>query len=269
LETDPLAALLLVLFRSNGVHLLEGNPPVIPRVAAAVGTCTVTVSVGAEGAWHKTWTDRTHAGDPDGRFHVVQDWAGSAVPDTHPELAELKRRLVAAPLVDAATALCAFRGRLFGETDLPDSDRMGPPPPTAVGGDNRYSTGNEPALYLVEASTFEQAAEGIRRELAKFMTQTSRLWVQQFAIPASALRIADFTAISTRDYMNLVFDFAENGDPSAFSRIVGRAVANAGFDGMRVPGVRGDADFHYSNLTIFDPHARWQPWVRAFKPWPA
>jgi hypothetical protein len=53
---------------------------------------------------------------------------------------------------------------------------------------------------------------------------------------------------------------AEKGDPTfAFSQFVAALVSD-GFDGMRVPGVRGTDAVRYTNVVMFS-HERWLEWI--------
>ena len=81
------------------------------------------------------------------------------------------------------------------------------------------------------------------------------------------LRIADLTDIPADHFVAAVFSQAESckvagrgPDSYLFSQVVAEIVSTR-FDGMRIPGVRGESDFHYSNVVVFSPHPAWPTWL--------
>jgi len=152
-----------------------------------------------------------------------------------------------------------FRGqRRFGESYAPSSHDMGPPP-AVVAREGRYNKDHESVLYLSESevAVLEEPIAG-----------DGPLWIQRFVVRTDQLLIADFSSLRTDDFVSKVFWFAElagNSDVAVrilFSQLVASLVAQQ-FDGMRVPGVRGSKDLHYSNVVIFRAESRWRRWLDA------
>ena len=68
----------------------------------------------------------------------------------------------------------------------------------------------------------------------------------------------------TSKFVNQVFWFAEtpvsgSSDDYEFSQFVAQVVSRR-FEGMIVPGVRGDKSFRYNNVVIFEP-GNWKRWL--------
>lgn len=161
--------------------------------------------------------------------------------------------------------MVAYRGRAREEwlPEHPTWKHMGP----GRGGGGRYDRPGRPALYLSETR------EGVLRELAHWRPGREVV-VQEFAVPAHALRIADCASDPIPDFIGACFHFAEQatvegrgpqGDYT-FSQLIAQLVAEAGFEGMRVPGVRGGDGIWYANLVLFDSADRWTDWVLADVP---
>jgi hypothetical protein len=97
------------------------------------------------------------------------------------------------------------------------------------------------------------------------------LWIQRFSLPTEQLSIADFGTLRNEDFCNLVFWFAEQaGNPGVpislgFSQFVASLVVQR-FDGMRVPGVRGNKDCFYFNVVIFRAESRWIDFLETDSP---
>jgi len=121
-------------------------------------------------------------------------------------------------------------------------------------------------MPLVPLRSTCDCVEGVLRELAP--KPGTRIFLQDYRFSPSALRLADVSSVHLTDFVKAVFDQAENSSvegrvsPSgyAFSQIVGQLVLEAGFEGMVVPGVRGDPNLQYRNIVVFDPHGRWITW---------
>jgi hypothetical protein len=135
---------------------------------------------------------------------------------------------------------------------------MGPPPPNAAPA-GRYNEAGRPALYLTdrpEAAALEARGDG-------------HLFVQLFIVPAKELQILDAVPVERPGFVDSVFDAAEEcgldgrSGPSdlSFPRLVARLARQAGYDGMRVPGVRGSIELRYTNLVVFDPMPHWERWA--------
>jgi len=124
------------------------------------------------------------------------------------------------------------------------------------------------------------------------------IWIQSYTLQLDHLRIADFRPLIDAkqipgdfdDLLNHVFWWTETASPDCgaqfvFSQFVAGRVASAvaaghandgcnalsrcsippvacgRFDGMLVPGVRGDQSTRYDNVVLFRPHDRWQDWL--------
>jgi hypothetical protein len=131
------------------------------------------------------------------------------------------------------------------------------PPPASVARANRYNKAHESVLYLSESRS------AIANEP---IADSGTLWVQRFVLPADQLVIADFGSLRADDFASKAFWFAElagNDDVAVqlcFSQLIASLVAQR-FDGMRVPGVRGDHDTRYSNIVVFRAEACWKQWL--------
>lgn len=202
----------------------------------------------------------------DALYGAVQSWAHSPtreVLQAHTLASELNDAVAAMPLL-IAEPLLAFRGRVHPFlNERPTREEMGPPLPTRTPG-GRYNFDGSSVLYLCGSR------EGVRRELAHL---DRSIWVQEFAIPTGAVRLVDLS-ISTpaAALVNAVLWFAElsgaPGYPSVlFSQFVASLVSQL-FDGMVVPGVRGDEHSKYVNIIVFDPRERWSAWLSPEEPQP-
>jgi RES domain-containing protein len=143
---------------------------------------------------------------------------------------------------------------------------MGPPCPPTVPNPpaNRYNRAGRPALYMCDSEA------GVHRELARDLERLGcgSLVLQGYELDLGALRLADLSSPDLDNYIQVVFDIAESCDVEGrvgprdcdFSRAVAELVADAGFDGMLVPGVRGEPKHHYRNVVIFHPCEAWRGW---------
>jgi hypothetical protein len=80
------------------------------------------------------------------------------------------------------------------------------------------------------------------------------------------LRVADFSRTEDH-FLTGVFFIAEECNVERrgrsnyiFSQIVAQLVADH-FDGMLVPGVRGNRDARYNNVVVFQPGGDWEAWL--------
>lgn len=156
-----------------------------------------------------------------------------------------------------------YRGISFSDDQVPTRYKMGPPSRGECKDGGRYHTANNPVLYLSESQ------EGVKREREAWEA-TGVPFVQKYQLLLNQLKIADFTGLGSKDFLTHVFLWAERCDKDkygpdsyAFSQAVASLVSEK-FDGMRVPGVRGDADSTYSNVVLFNPHepeGRWKDWL--------
>lgn len=135
------------------------------------------------------------------------------------------------------------------------------PPKADVALEGRYNPTGNPALYLCDSE------EGVRREL-RDLSRSEIVCLQEYRLDAQLLRLADLASPTLDEFVRAVLDIAEScrvegrRGPStyAFSQVVASLVAEAGFQGMLVPGVRGDPDFHYRNVVVFTPAEDWVGW---------
>ena len=99
-------------------------------------------------------------------------------------------------------------------------------------------------------------------------------WIQRSACSGICVRfrrnthLADLGFIGEPDFLNDTLFFAEIASDGlgsahatfAFSQTVAKIVGEH-FDGMIVPGVRGDSQCRYRNIVIFRPHTHWTSWL--------
>ena len=203
----------------------------------------------------------------DENFGRLQTWAECPGPEALGSatfFAEVQQSIEQArPVADPVVRV--LRGRLPPlSSTTPTSDEMGPPPLPAAATAGRYNAGGQAVLYCATSE------EGVRRELRD---RGNELWGQQFAIPTSHVRIADFrvSAHPERHLLNNLFWFTElagaDGYPAqVFSQYVAGMVATR-FQAMLVPGVRGSVGERYENLIVFEPVTRWRDWLEPTKPY--
>ena len=180
----------------------------------------------------------------------VSEWR-SVSPDAlrnHAVVETFQSELRNAELVSAQ--LICYRGRVSPAIPS-DSNEYGPPKPERTG-QGRYNETGQPVLYLAASE------EGVLRELA---SRTGEMWCHQFDVPTADLRIADLQPNMALPVINHAFDFAEQGDGDYFSRILAHLIAEAEFDGMLVPGVRGELGNAYNNVVLFR-YESWNAWLR-------
>ena len=205
---------------------------------------------------------RSHTGRsiPAGEdYSLAQEWGSLGSMNellSHTAAARFRAELAFTPTVGGSNLLCV-RGRVDGST-ITSWQNMGPEDPPKRGG--RYNAPGVIALYLCDSK------DGVLRELKPISGQ--RVFLQDYRIPLDELRLADCSSGNLKDFMKAVFDRAEScpvegrveSSDYMFSRAVGQLVREADFEGMRVPGVRGDREFQYQNVVVFDKHRRWELW---------
>ena len=169
----------------------------------------------------------------------------------HPACEEFRRLVPSAPRL-SDTALIFFRGK--GGSEAPSAKRMGP-----GCREGRYNRSGDRMLYLSDSE------EGVLCELRT--RQIQGIYVIRYRLPLDKLNIADFTKIPDDHFVATVFSKAEEckvdgRGPNSyiFSQLVAELVM-ARFDGMRIPGVRGNRGFWYSNVVIFQPYPNWRDWL--------
>jgi hypothetical protein len=181
----------------------------------------------------RAWMDAFEAGDPG---HLVL---------------EKQFRAAVASATVARFSDTAFRGLKFQAA--PTSHDFGPPR-TARGG--RYNAQGISVLYLC-SSEF-----GVVQEVGRPPAGRS-LWIQRFTALGS-LAFFDARTLSDDSFAAGVFWVIEQQrdrtkGPSPLGARVGEIVGET-FDGMIVPGVRGDTQL-YSNIILFRPQDRWRTLV--------
>jgi RES domain len=228
---------------------------------------SVSVSLGsqsnASAVWTMTFGHTGRAVRGNEAYAFAMKWARLPTREEllgHPACQEFSYLVPLVSPVSGSTLVC-FRVR--GITGAPpQSNEMGPPEQDPHG--RRYNPPGQPALYLSDSE------EGLRRELSVLDVEGIP-YVQRYRLPLDRLRIADFSAdcsqIPEDHFLVAVFSIAEECKVEGrgpnryiFSQIVAELVA-AHFDGMRVPGVRGNPDAHYNNVVVFRPHRGWQAWL--------
>jgi hypothetical protein len=135
---------------------------------------------------------------------------------------------------------------------------MGPPLPAKASA-HRYNRAGAPVLYLCDS------VGGVRRELG---ADVDELYIQRFSVPVNDLHVADLTAVELPEVIRGAFYTAEligvmglrtPLETFAFSQALAEMIAGAGFDGMLVPGVRGEREARYTNLVVFH-FDNWRSW---------
>ena len=175
----------------------------------------------------------------------------------HPAAARLTEELLTVHPI-ARRSILGYRGRLIREgVPVPESSRdMGPPTSDNTDDMGRYNEKGHPVLYLCESEN------GVRRELPG----EGRLFVQEFNLPTNEIRIADLRQLDPNGFLAATMWHTEmagqDGYPTVrFSQVVAKIIGKR-YDGMAVPGVRGDNSQTYSNIVIFPRRLRhWPKWV--------
>ena len=103
--------------------------------------------------------------------------------------------------------------------------------------------------------------QGVARELE----DEEVVWAQEYSLPQD-LRIANFRVDDENDLLSKIFwitenaEEEENGYPYRFGQYIAELVASQ-FDGMAVPGVRGDQSQRYFNIVMLRKIYEWMNWV--------
>jgi RES domain len=226
------------------------NPQIAGMTADLVGRGDLRATISA----HFSGTGRTI--NADAVFGEVDAWSRNPDLRSLELLSRIRDSLRRCPRL-GGQPLAGFRGRsLPFAAGVPGHECFGPPPADKTP-PNRYNEVGMPALYLCTDRA------GVGRELPGL----EDIWVQRYAVPVETLCIADMRMLESNEEQLLaaVMWFSElagaDGHPSQqFSRFVA-TVVNEQFDGMLVPGVRGDAELLYSNLVIFAPGDKWRDWL--------
>lgn len=236
-----------------------------PRISNLSGAATIsfrptgTISASFAGTGRYVTCDSDYA--------AVSNWAQAPSPGdliAHEACARFRRELSRIAALDLSVLQC-LRGRTAPFTRTPPAaDEMAPPPADRTDDRGRYNRRGESVLYLSDSE------EGIRRELAG---RQGPIWIQRFILRPATVRIADLrlNLPGTHRFMRSVLWFAElagqQGYPGVdFSQTLAQIVGQR-FDGMMVPGVRGDGTFTYHNIVLFRPESRWRAWLDGTDPY--
>ena len=194
-----------------------------------------------------------------GEYGRVQGWAKMPRRQSlllHPGREQLfeelcRVRCVSDPIIHG------YRGRPKSQTGPdPSPACMGPPKSHQTGDNGRYNRIGHPALYLSDSNY------GVGREMPDDL-----IYIQEFEIPTTALRIADLRYLESESFISGVFWHAEmagrGGYPTKiFSQTVGELVGRR-FDGIVLPGVHGEIGGNYANIVILRHVEQWTEWLRA------
>lgn len=193
---------------------------------------------------------------------LAEAWARCATLkeiENHPANGHFLEQLKDRPILSVSCLEC-FRIRKFGLCEHPTSLDFGPPPPTIPAPPGRYGIRQCNVLYLSDS------IDGGLREIAR--QADMHRWYQKFVISTDDFKIVDFSKTAPYDFISQVFWFTElaaevGGRPASFlfSQTIAELLA-ANFDGIVVPGVRGDKHLRYRNVVIFRPSDTWPKWLR-------
>lgn len=183
--------------------------------------------------------------------------------DAHPLTRSFRNDLALCRTEFPPSGQLAFRVQAvcLADEGRPDAMRLAAPPP-ARASCGRYNEARAPALYLSECEC------GAVSELRCRAADQVLFWAMRYCIPPCG-PIADIRPHAAgADWIAAVFDLCETVERDADrtyprSRRLAALVRGAGFDGLMVPGVRGDPAriANHWNLVVFDPEecgVRWQ-----------
>lgn len=174
---------------------------------------------------------------------------------------DFRALLGAAPTL-SGDAIFLFRGRGIRDNQPipPTAEQLGPLPLHLTPGEGRYHRHGERVLYLADSE------DGVRREMEAWFTKGVP-FVIRVEVPLAPLRIVDLSDLPSDHLITAVFSRAEmckvkgrGPDNYIFSQCVGQLVSEH-FDGMRIPGVRGEPGAHYKNVVLFRQLTDWLKWV--------
>lgn len=132
-------------------------------------------------------------------------------------------------------------------------------PPKSYDQDGRYAPKGITVLYLCDS------IQGVVNELAN--NGGGGLFLQDYLLPPS-LRLANLAAPCGSEFLQGALDMAENSvvdgrvGPTGylFSQVLAEIILETEYDGLIVPGVRGNTDFRYRNVVVFNPLDKWTAW---------
>ena len=233
-----------------------------PRVVAATGIAICSASTVGGAAATFVLTGR-HIDGRDKYWSQVPAWAqldDLAAIESHPLTEEFWTALAGAQ-VCLGDQLTCYRGHC-PEQSVPSATDMGPAPLGQDVRHGRYNYNGQVVLYL------SQSLQGVALEMKQPQERAPQntAYTQSYTLDLNRLRIADFrlpddTLLNHVDsLLNHVFYWTELLNPQnddkfvfVFSQFVASCVADL-FDGMFVPGVRGDRSVRYANVVVFRPH---------------
>ncbi|MFY9610318.1 MAG: RES family NAD+ phosphorylase [Blastocatellia bacterium] len=226
------------------------------KIVSAVGSAAGTSHVVAVPAATFVPTTRQIDGG-DQCWSQVQEWA---MLEDNQQLASDPLSLTLSEVLAntqpfPAGELRCFRGVAFPEGLVPEPSNMGPPPDRRMAAPGRYNAEGHRVLYL------SGSLDGVTREVKPGLNNT---WLQSYTLRCDRLRIADFRP-PVKPLVNHVFWWTETasedrGTRFLFSQFVADLVEQF-FDGMIVPGVRGDGSLQYFNVVVFRPNEYWRDWL--------
>jgi hypothetical protein len=190
--------------------------------------------------------------DVEGGFRDAKNWFDNYETSGGENL-PLERQLLQSVRVAPSSTFSVplFRGRFFSSPPKSFQD-FGPPPRTHARR-GRYNAEGVPALYLC------LSVNGVKRELGTPPLGCT-LWTQRFQI-SPEMRMADARELAIDSFSAAVFWLIESGrDRSLALPQLGQRVGQligAEYDGLIVPGVRGEPNELYWNAVVFRPENRW------------
>jgi RES domain len=187
----------------------------------------------------------------EGGYPVAKEWLESYERSAK-ECAELERLLLGSLNLAPQDILDTpvFRGRFLSESPTSLRD-FGPPPPQRLTR-GRYNAKGDPALYLCSTKA------GVMRELEPTPVGCE-LWIRRFRL-LPELRMADARELPINSFAAAVFWLIEHGrNRRQYPRLGERVghLVSCDFDGLIVPGVRGDPTELYWNAVVFRLGDRW------------
>jgi len=197
-----------------------------------------------------TYTGRSI--DVEGGYAEAKKWLENyeASQEKNPELEQkLLENLV--PVAGAIYNETLFRG-LFFITSPKSAEDFGPPP-LHLAKRGRYNREGVQVLYLCSS------AKGVMRELGMPLAG-QKLWIQRFRL-LPHMQLADARELPMDSLAAAVFWLIESGrdrasQPPHLGERVGQ-ILSVKYDGLIVPGVRGEPNELYHNVVIFHPRDRW------------
>jgi RES domain len=191
--------------------------------------------------------------DVEGRYPDAKKWVESYEASQEGHL-DLERELLESlrlTVIDTFEATL-FRGRFLSSP--PHPFREFGPPPFDLAKRGRYSAERVPALYLCSSKT------GVIRELGA-PPEGFKCWIQRFRISAG-LRMVHARDLATDSLAAAVLWLIESGrdrlsDPPKLGQRLGELIGKD-YDGLIVPGVRGEPNELYWNAVVFHPEGRWE-----------